>query len=103
MSMNVFRQIIGFCWLAFFGVWFVFAIRSRDSGRRHSPGASAVRLLLLVAILFGVRFANRVPALPFGSLTVDFAAAGAALSLLGVAFAIWARVTIGRNWGMPMT
>lgn len=101
--MNVFRQIIGLSWLAFFGVWLVFAIRNRNSGRRRSPRASAVRLLLVLAIVFAIRFANRFSATPFGNLSVDFAAGGAALSLVGVAFAIWARVSLGRNWGMPMT
>ncbi len=28
---------------------------------------------------------------------------GAALCVLGMAFAIWARIYLGRNWGMPMS
>ena len=31
------------------------------------------------------------------------AAVGLALFVLGLAFAVWARVHIGRNWGTPMT
>jgi protein-S-isoprenylcysteine O-methyltransferase Ste14 len=102
--MGIYGQIIALCWLAFFGVWFVFAIRGKGSGRRrHSPRGSAARLLLFVSLVLGIRFANRIPAVPFGRLNSDVAAAGAALCMAGVALAIWARVTIGPNWGMPMT
>ena len=41
--------------------------------------------------------------LSFGELTDELAITGAALCIIGVAFAVWARVALGRNWGMPMT
>ena len=46
---------------------------------------------------------DHAPALQFGELAGGFQALGAALSLAGLAFAGWARVAIGRSWGMPMT
>ena len=34
---------------------------------------------------------------------VIIAAIGAVLSTCGIALAVWARLHLGRNWGMPMT
>ena len=39
---------------------------------------------------------------PFGDLTNGFATAGMFLCLAGLTFAVWARVSLGRSWGMPM-
>jgi protein-S-isoprenylcysteine O-methyltransferase Ste14 len=102
--MSIYVEIVGLCWLAFLLVWFVFAMRSKDSGRGgNSPRSIGVRVLIAVFFVLGVRFANRIPAFLLWRLNEDFALAGAALCIAGVAFAIWARATIGRNWGMPMT
>jgi protein-S-isoprenylcysteine O-methyltransferase Ste14 len=35
--------------------------------------------------------------------SVALAAVGAALFAAGIALAVWARLHLGRNWGMPMT
>ena len=40
---------------------------------------------------------------PFGDFTDGAATAGVMLCILGLQFAVWARVTLGRSWGMPMT
>jgi len=97
--------ITGFAWIAFVISWLALAIVFRDGGTRYgSARTRGVRLVLAIAILFAVR--NTASTIePLGGLTRDKAgaAAGAALCVVGLAFAIWARVALGRNWGMPMT
>ena len=54
--------------------------------------------------LIGIRRVHLWPRWqPFGGLTDELAIAGAALCVVGLAFAVWARVALGRSWGMPMT
>ena len=102
--MQIYYELISLCWLAFFASWAVSVMVFRSTGRRYySPLARGARLLLLVAIMIGLRFAGRAPLQSFRSFGVAAAAAGVALCVVGLAFAVWARITLGRNWGMPMT
>lgn len=103
-SMSLYSAIHAASWLAFVIAWAVLAIVFGGGiRRRYSPTAVASRLLLGAALLLWVWFADPVPLERMQTASVRFAAAGAVLSVVGVAFAIWARVALGRNWGMPMT
>jgi len=101
--------VIAACWLVFFIVWAVLARVDGGRGGRSSPVAAAVRLGLVVLIALAVYFGNRLPVGELARTTTlaaaasGAAAAGAVLCVIGLAFAIWARVTLGRHWGMPMT
>lgn len=95
------RQIIGTAWLAFFLAWFVAALIYGGGGRRPvTAGSLALRLMMLGAAYFSVRYGDSIR--PLGDFTNGFAIAGAILCVAGLAFAIWARVSLGRSWGMPM-
>jgi protein-S-isoprenylcysteine O-methyltransferase Ste14 len=93
---------IGACWLAFFIAWAMLAVVYRGSGKR-SPTAAALglRVLLLVGAYLAVRYGDRVR--PFGEYTDGVATAGAIFCVVGLVFAVWARMALGRSWGMPMT
>lgn len=94
--------IIGGSWIAFFIAWSVLAMVYGGSAQRSfSPAARVLRLLMLVAFFLGIYYGQRLQ--PFGEYAANVAVAGAALCVLGLLFAIWARVALGRSWGMPMT
>jgi protein-S-isoprenylcysteine O-methyltransferase Ste14 len=96
------RPIIGICWLAFFIAWFIMAMMYGGGGRRSKdPAAIGLRVLMVAAAYLSVRYGYALQ--PFGAFTERVAAAGAIVCFLGLQFAIWARVTLGRSWGMPMT
>jgi protein-S-isoprenylcysteine O-methyltransferase Ste14 len=100
--MHVYGDIIAACWFVFFGVWIIVAFRSGGASmRRRSPSAAAVRLAVVVVLVIELRYADRIPLPMF--LTPGWAAAGDALCVAGLAFAIWARLALGQSWGMPMT
>jgi protein-S-isoprenylcysteine O-methyltransferase Ste14 len=105
--MEIYARVIAACWIAFAVVWIVASIVARSGNRPYSPQRIVLRVLIVAALVLGVRYGDRLPAPTFGRLTAgvaaDVAAAGSVLCVIGVAFAIWARVTLGRNWGMPMT
>lgn len=96
--------VIGICWVAFLAAWAVLAMFFGVSGRRNSSvGARGIRLLLLVVIFIAIQYGVRMPLRPLAGVGGNLATAGAIICVAGVAFAIWARVTLGKNWGMPMT
>lgn len=95
---------IAACWGVFILVW---AITSFQAKRSVSRGLNSVGVywrigVLVVAIAVSRGIARgwipRPAPFPYGVQLV-----GVALAVMGVGFAIWARMTLGANWGMPMT
>jgi protein-S-isoprenylcysteine O-methyltransferase Ste14 len=87
-------------WAAFWLYWLVAAL-SMKRGRVQWSRELGIRAVIVVAVILLVRsgaFRNH-------GLNTDpwRAALGLVLFALGLGFAIWARVHIGRNWGTPMT
>jgi len=102
--MNTIRLIVPASWLVLIVAWFVAAIVLGVSGiGRTSPLARVVRLLLVVAVWVAVGYGYRLPAPASTGAMLDLAVVGAAFCVAGCAFAIWARFSLGRSWGMPMT
>jgi protein-S-isoprenylcysteine O-methyltransferase Ste14 len=95
-------------WLVFLGYWLFAATRvKRRAGGAPWRGAVlraalAVGILVLIRELFRLRVWHIVP-LAATHISPITASAGVAICGLGVAIAIWARVYLGRNWGMPMS
>jgi protein-S-isoprenylcysteine O-methyltransferase Ste14 len=89
---------IGYAWIVFWIYWLVSASTSKQSvsngWRTRLTGVSVIGVFVIAGVLRG------------GSLAVHsviLAAIGALLFAGGIALAIWARLHLGRNWGMPMT
>ena len=89
---------IGWAWLVFWIYWLVSAASSKESvrggWRTRLTGVSAVGVFVIAGVLRG------------GSLAVHsviLSAIGALLFACGIALAVWARLHLGRNWGMPTT
>jgi protein-S-isoprenylcysteine O-methyltransferase Ste14 len=96
--MNALRIAVGIAWLAFWIYWFASA-RGVKPGARSSHWVRA-RVVIVIAAIVVVRIIHP-RSWTFHSLLVG--GIGAALFACGVAIAVWARVNLGRNWGMPMT
>jgi len=106
--MPLFHWFILALWLVFIVYWGISALGAKRSVRgavwwRHV----IVRLVMAVLIVIAVKVPTIRHALQAalhqqpGNMLVQ--AIGALLVALGIAFAIAARVHIGRNWGMPMS
>ena len=101
------RNIVGIGWVLFFAYWWISAIGVKKNIRRRSLRWEAgIRILAVAAIILIARqpraraFFQQQPAVPASSIA---GAAGLILCLAGFALAVWARLHLGRNWGMPMS
>ncbi|WP_327064866.1 isoprenylcysteine carboxylmethyltransferase family protein [Kitasatospora sp. NBC_01250] len=99
--MKVVGAVILIGWAAFWLYWLLasFGVKRGAGGGWRRGAAVRLLVLLLAAVLLRTRALR--------GLGVDrdpwLAGVGLVVFLLGLALAVWARVHIGRNWGMPMT
>lgn len=95
--MSIFTLIILVSWAAFFLYWGFSARGVKKMARRTGPAWrwGSVPLIILAFILQSYLPHN------FIRPNVALAGIGAALCVAGIAFAIWARRHLGRNWS-PM-
>jgi protein-S-isoprenylcysteine O-methyltransferase Ste14 len=87
-------------WAAFWLYWFIAAFGAKEAAtqpRRVRP----VALLIIVIGGFVIRTLKTGNRLAVQSPALE--AVGMIMLVAGLAFAVWARVHLGRNWGMPMT
>lgn len=87
-------------------VWLIGAFTAKPTERRQSP-SSRVGQIVFFAIAFVLLTDARLHYTPLGIRfvvdTVATAKLGVYLTFAGVAFAIWARLHIGRNWSGSVT
>jgi protein-S-isoprenylcysteine O-methyltransferase Ste14 len=95
--MSALKSFISVVWLIFWIYWLVSARGAKQGSRskRVRPPALviiAAFLLLRVFKVNGVDVHNSI-----------LEVVGLILFICGLAIAVWARINLGRNWGMPMT
>lgn len=109
------QNIILACWVIFVAYWAVSSIGVKKNIKGNSwLQGMRFRLTVILILLF---FDRTIPSLGhfLRSLVAGhflqfsntsngiLGSIGATLTVIGIAFAIWARVHLGRNWGMPMS
>ncbi len=108
--MAIYHWLIAALWLAFVAYWAISAgyVRRNISGPWVWWREAGLRLGILIPVLLVLRNSvvrDALHSLRFylvsSSMLLGFV--GAVLCALGVGLAIWARVYLGRNWGMPMS
>ena len=95
------KQICSGLWLAFFAVWLIAALRTKRAAQRADWGQ---RLGYVVPVVLGffLLFSDSLP-VPWLEIhilprTQELAIAAIAITVAGMAFVVWARVHLGRNW-----
>jgi protein-S-isoprenylcysteine O-methyltransferase Ste14 len=95
-----------FLWIILVTVWVIGAFMTRQTVRQQTSNSRLWQMgivLLGMWLLFGQRTGFAWLAQPAFPMTTAVAIAGLATTLAGVAFAIWARVTLGANWSGVIT
>jgi len=98
--MHAVKLVFAIAWAAFWIYWLVAAFSMK---RGHVSWSRELRIRAVIVVLAILLL--RLGAFRNGDLNSDTWRAGFGLVLfgLGLAFAIWARLHIGRNWGTPMS
>jgi protein-S-isoprenylcysteine O-methyltransferase Ste14 len=96
--MHALKLAISCAWIVFWIYWLVSAASSNESvrggWRSRLAGVSTIGVFLIAGVLRDGRL--EVHSLVLGVI-------GAVLFAGGIALAVWARLHLGRNWGMPMS
>ena len=96
--MHTLTTAISIAWILFGLYWLIsaFGVKEGAASRRRIPltGVTGLAVIVLLRVFRGGSLAVHSPVL---------GAVGALVFASGLAVAIWARVYLGRNWGMPMT
>jgi len=100
--MHAIDIIIGVGWLVFWAYWLVMAATAKktEHSRWTQFAGTRVGIILVILLLLRLRvFKDQ------GTATGNpwLLGIGLAVFVLGLALAVWARVYLGRNWGMPMS
>jgi len=104
--MPLFDILILACWVVFAAYWLVSAFTAKRNLKNGAwwygvyfrlATAVVIFILLKAGSYTSFHFVNFIPKNPVINGIGVILAAG------GIAFAMWARVHLGRNWGMPMS
>lgn len=85
-------------WAVFWVYWLIAATTAKASTRtrRSRPAAG-----LIIIVFIALRVLRGKETLMIHSVPVQVV--GVVLFVAGLALAVWARIYLGRNWGMPMS
>ena len=92
--------VIGIGWVVFWLYWIAVSLGVKAGRSRWTRFAGfRVAAVLVIILLLRLRVFKE------HAFTHDpwLQAVGLAIFLLGLALAVWARIYLGRNWGMPMS
>ena len=93
--------VIGAGWLVFWAYWLVMAGTAKAGRSRWTQFAGIrVGIILVILLLIRLRVLKRHETATSNPWLLGI---GLAIFVLGLALAVWARVYLGRNWGMPMS
>jgi protein-S-isoprenylcysteine O-methyltransferase Ste14 len=98
--MRAIDLFFGVAWIAFWVYWLISASRAK-AGRTQWTRFAGFRVGMILVVLLLLRLG----VLKGRSVIRDpvLWAIGLVLFVAGLGLAIWARVYLGRNWGMPMS
>ena len=99
-------HLASLAWIAFLAYWIISAFKLKSTKRREPSVERVVYLVFMVATYF-LLFSDRIDFGVLGRRFVapdpTFGAIGVAITVVGVAFAIWARWHLGENWSATVT
>ena len=106
---NITSSIVASCWIIFFIYWLVSAFFVKKTVERYKGNLPALlgRLIIAFAVIVLVSLKDysiiHFLISPTGPLSEASLITGAAITVIGLAIAIWARFTIGKNWSGQVT
>jgi protein-S-isoprenylcysteine O-methyltransferase Ste14 len=102
----MFNFLIAICWLVFIIFWIASSSGVKNNIQENKRQlSSSFRLIITtvtVSLLFNITPLRQLRNYHVFPLTSVVQATGVFICASGIAFSIWAKTHLGRNWGMPM-
>jgi len=102
----VYRLFFPVVWIAFLGYWQIKAVGTKTT-ERLEPAASRIlrALTFMIVVVLLLTTLIPIPWLYFALWPQGFWSfwLGAAVTVAGLLFAVWARVHLGKNWSQSVT
>ena len=99
-------SICGYLWTAFAVIWLVWGLRTKPTQIREGLGSRLSYMVATVAAFYAM-FSGDIPLGWMQTRIIPRApwieALGIALTVAGMAFAVWARAYLGGNWSSNIT
>jgi protein-S-isoprenylcysteine O-methyltransferase Ste14 len=99
--MSAVRSFIYAAWAVFWLYWLVSAVGVKKGSSSRLLRARLIALPIVVLVGLAIRHVKVSHSLTVHSPALE--AVGVVVFVCGLGLAVWARVHLGRNWGMPMT
>jgi hypothetical protein len=109
MTTVILSSVVGICWLVFVFYWLVSSLYVKRSMTKRDYGWVIPRIIAVLAVVLLIRMggpgghgaaSNLAPAL---QSHFSFPVPGTLVTILGLAGAVWARISLGRNWSGYVT
>jgi len=98
------RQFIGFCWAALVIFWLVMAFTTKPTVERAGyVSHRVVAAVLILGLLAIARLLHASSQAPLWRTPLALGVVSDGIVLAGAAFAVWARIVLGRNWSAEVT
>ncbi len=99
-------HLASFAWLVFLAYWSVSALKLKSVKHREPRGERLLQLAFMVAayfLMFNEQFSRGWLLSRFVPASPTIGKIGVALTVAGIALAIWARWHLGENWSAAVT
>jgi len=102
--MTLFSSLIRICGFLFIVVWLIFSLSAKKNIQSNNQRQSSfIRFIIIVVVisLLKIRGFRQLADAYFSPSNHFVQGCGVVICVAGIGFAIWARIHIGKNWGMP--
>ena len=91
------------CWIVFLIYWFITAFNVKQTIEHHGNFRSRFFAAIIIAWLILILLPKRLSQLSLWHTSLYLGIFTDFIVLVGLGFAIWARITLGRNWSGNIT
>ena len=106
-NMTIFTSIITACWILFIAYWLIsaFDVKKSITGNQYIRGLWVrIAMIVVLILLFHTEtFRHYIFIYQMAYVNPLTGSIGVVLCAAGIALAIWARIHLGKNWGIPMS
>src|SRR3954464_11958914 len=104
--MALFTSLIKMCWFVFLLVWLIFSLVAKKNiqgNNQRQKSFIRIAIIILVIWLFKIKVLRHLANTHSFSSSPFVLGCGVLICAAGIGFAIWARIHIGKNGGLPMS